>query len=89
MPGASYAPLLVDGVPVTYAGYTCLEHGEQVCAEYASASETIGVWTLGTTERGDTMTYKVALSSMTLTGKIPPGDPLWHTFNGSFRQRGT
>ena len=31
------------------------------------------------------MTYKVALSSMTLTGKIPPGDPLWHTFNGSFR----
>ena len=22
------------------------------------------------------MTYKVALSSMTLTGKIPPGDPL-------------
>lgn len=31
------------------------------------------------------MTYKVALSSMTLAGKIPPGDPLWHTFNGSFR----
>ena len=37
---------LVDGVPVTYAGYTCLEHGEQVCDEYASASESIGDWTL-------------------------------------------
>ena len=37
---------LVDDVPVTYAGYTCLEHGEQVCAEYAIVSETVGVWTL-------------------------------------------
>ena len=46
MPGASYAPLLVDGVPVTYAGYTCLEHGERVCAEYASVSEAVGVWTV-------------------------------------------
>ena len=45
MHGASYAPLLVDGVPVTYAGYTW-EHGEQVCAEYASVSEAVGVWTV-------------------------------------------
>ena len=37
---------LVDGVPVTYAGYTCLEHGERVCAEYASVSEAVGVWTV-------------------------------------------
>jgi len=37
---------LVNGVPATYAGYTCLAHGEQVCAEYAIASATIGAWTL-------------------------------------------
>jgi hypothetical protein len=37
---------LVDGYPATYAGYTCLEHGEQVIAEYAVLSPQIGVWTL-------------------------------------------
>jgi hypothetical protein len=37
---------LVNGVEATYAGYTCQEHGEQVCAEYATASATIGAWTL-------------------------------------------
>jgi hypothetical protein len=37
---------LVNGIPATYAGYTCLAHGEQVCAEYAIASATIGAWTL-------------------------------------------
>ena len=30
-------------------------------------------------------TYKIAISSMQLDGKIPSGDPRWRDFNGSFR----
>lgn len=30
------------------------------------------------------MTTKIAFSTMQLTGKIPPGDPLWPKFNASF-----
>ncbi|MFA6305727.1 MAG: PriCT-2 domain-containing protein [Candidatus Gracilibacteria bacterium] len=29
-------------------------------------------------------TYRVAVSRCELAGKIPPGSPLWHDFNGSF-----
>jgi hypothetical protein len=32
-------------------------------------------------------TYKVAVSRMALDGKIPPGDPIWSTFNASFENR--
>lgn len=28
--------------------------------------------------------YKIAFSTMAPTGKIPPGDPIWSTFNASF-----
>ncbi len=37
---------LVNGVHSPHAGYTCLEHGQMVCAEYAKISAEIGVWTL-------------------------------------------
>ncbi len=30
-------------------------------------------------------TYKIAVSSMALDGKLPSGDPRWRDFNGSFR----
>ena len=30
------------------------------------------------------ITYRIAVSSMALDRKIPPGDALWHKFNGSF-----
>ena len=32
-------------------------------------------------------TYRVAVSSMALDRKLPPGDPIWHDFNGSFVNR--
>ena len=32
-------------------------------------------------------TFKVAISRFALDKKIPPGDPFWHDFNGSFDQR--
>ena len=37
---------LVNGVPATFAGYTCQPHGEAVIAEYATAVEIVGVWTM-------------------------------------------
>ena len=37
---------LVDGVPVTYAGYTCQVHGDAVVAEYARIVEIVGTWTI-------------------------------------------
>ena len=32
-------------------------------------------------------TYKIAISTMSLAGKIPPGSDLWHRFNASFVNR--
>lgn len=32
-------------------------------------------------------TYRIAISRFALTQKIPPGDPFWNTFNGSFTNR--
>lgn len=37
---------LVNGEQAIYLGYTCLEHGEAVLAEYATIQEIVGVWTL-------------------------------------------
>ncbi len=44
---------LVDDIPATYVGYTCLPHGEQVCAEYAKLRPQIGVWTLEALDHDD------------------------------------
>lgn len=33
------------------------------------------------------MKYKIAFSTMAPTAKIPPGDPIWQQFNGSFRNQ--
>lgn len=33
------------------------------------------------------MNYKIAFSTMTPVGKIPPGDPIWSAFNGSFENK--
>ena len=33
------------------------------------------------------MNYKISISTMTPAGKIPPGDPIWSQFNGSFENR--
>lgn len=32
-------------------------------------------------------TYRIAVSTYSMDHKIPPGDPFWHTFNGSFANR--
>lgn len=33
------------------------------------------------------MNYKIAFSTMAPAGKIPPGDPIWSTFNASFENK--
>jgi len=37
---------LINGVPATFAGYTCQAHGQAVIEEYKTVASIVGTWTM-------------------------------------------
>lgn len=78
---------LVNGVPATYAGYTCKAHGEAVIAEYARIPETVGTWTMEALPDDIVLGDYLDAPARIVRGKRWPAPQTIREINAATRQR--